>query len=77
MPPTKAKAERALAEAVRDRARYDNGAEIRPDMRVAALAEAWFRDVSSGDRSPSTWSSTATGSTARSSRPSANCGSES
>jgi integrase len=51
---TKAKAERALAEAVRDRTRHDNGAEIRPDMRVAALAEAWFRDVSSGDRSPST-----------------------
>lgn len=52
--PTKAKAERALAEAVRDRTRHDNAAEIRPDMRVAALAEAWFRDVSSGDRSPST-----------------------
>ncbi len=52
--PTKAKAERALAEAVRDRARYDNGSEIRPDMRVVALADAWFREVSSGDRSPST-----------------------
>src|SRR3954467_2451966 len=52
--PTKTKAERVLAEAVRDRTRHDNSAEIRPDMRVAALAEAWFRDVSSGDRSPST-----------------------
>src|SRR6476659_6749874 len=48
--PTKAKAERALAEAVRDRARYDAGTEIRKDMRVSALAEAWFRDVSAGDR---------------------------
>ena len=52
--PTKPKAERALAEAVRDRTRYDNGTEIRPDMRVTALAEAWFRDVSAGDRSAST-----------------------
>jgi len=52
--PTKAKAERALAEAIRDRARYDGGAEIKADMRVVTLAEAWFRDVSAGDRSPST-----------------------
>lgn len=52
--PTKAKAERALAEAVRARTRYDNGTEISPYLRVAALAEAWFRDVSAGDRSPST-----------------------
>ena len=29
MAPTKAKAERALAEAIRDRARYDGGAEIK------------------------------------------------
>ena len=74
---TKAKAERALAEAVRDRTRHDNGADIRPDMRVAALAEAWFRDVSSGDRSHRLWSNIATGSTDRSFRPSANCASES
>jgi hypothetical protein len=66
--PTKPKGERALAEAVRDRTRYDNGTEIRPDARVAVLAESWFRDVLTGDRSPST----ATASTARSSRPSAN-----
>jgi integrase len=47
-------AKRALAEALRDRARHDGAAEIRPDMRVVALAEAWFASAQSGDRSAST-----------------------
>ena len=51
---TEAMAKRALAEALRDRARYDGGAEIRPDMRVVALAEAWFQSVQDGDRSATT-----------------------
>ena len=35
-------------------ARYDGGAEIRPDMRVVALAEAWFQSLQDGDRSATT-----------------------
>src|SRR4051794_3850472 len=51
---TEAMAKRALAEALRDRARYDGSAEIRPDMRVVALAETWFQSMQDGDRSATT-----------------------
>jgi hypothetical protein len=51
---SKAAAEKALSEALRDRARVDAAAEIMPDTRLAAVAEIWFTDFSRQDRSPTT-----------------------
>jgi integrase len=51
---SKAAAEKALSEALRDRARIDAAAEITPDTRLAAVAEVWFIDFSRQDRSPTT-----------------------
>src|SRR5688500_7763402 len=39
---TTAAAEAALRLALRDRARFDLGADITPNARVSVLAEAWF-----------------------------------
>ena len=47
-------ARRALAEALRDRARFDGGSDIRPETRVDALAAAWFRSLEGKDRSITT-----------------------
>ena len=51
---SKAAAEKALSEALRDRARTDAGAEITADTRLSIVAEAWFTDFSRQDRSPTT-----------------------
>jgi integrase len=51
---TKAAAERALREALRDRAHLTGDLDITPDTKVVVIAEAWFRDFSSGDKSPTT-----------------------
>jgi integrase len=51
---SKAAAEKALSEALRDRARIDAAAEITPDTRLAAVAEVWFVDFGRQDRSPTT-----------------------
>lgn len=47
-------AKRALTEALRDRTRIDGGAEITPDSRVDALAEAWWAEINESDKSPGT-----------------------
>ena len=49
-----AAAERALATALRDRARIDAGAEITGDTKLAVVAEAWWTDFQRKDRSPNT-----------------------
>jgi integrase len=51
---SKAAAEKALSEALRDRSRIDAAADITPDTRIAAVAEVWFTDFSRQDRSPTT-----------------------
>jgi integrase len=51
---TKAEAERALAEAIRDRSVVMHSGTLRSDSRVADLAAAWFQDITGSDRSPST-----------------------
>ena len=51
---TKSAAERALRVALRDRVHLGAKAEITPDTKIAALAETWFAEVSSQDRSPGT-----------------------
>ncbi|GAA2897164.1 site-specific integrase [Pseudonocardia halophobica] len=52
--PTENAAKRALTEALRDRVRIDGGAEITPDSRVDALAEAWWSEINDGAKSPGT-----------------------
>jgi len=47
-------ARRALAVALRDRARVDNGMAITPNTKVAVLAEQWFGELTDAGRSPST-----------------------
>jgi integrase len=51
---TKAAAERALREALRDRAYAGRDIDITPDTKVVVVAEAWYRRFSGEDRSPST-----------------------
>ena len=51
---SRAAAEKALSEALRDRARIDAGAEITPDAKLAVVAEVWFSDFERQDRSPTT-----------------------
>jgi hypothetical protein len=51
---SRAAAERALAKALRDRARIDAGAEVSADTKFAAVAELWFSDFQRKDRSPTT-----------------------
>lgn len=51
---TKGAAERALAEALRDRARFDAGDSLSPDTRVSVVAEQWFTELGEQGRSPST-----------------------
>jgi hypothetical protein len=51
---TKAAAERLLATAVRDRAYSGGGAELSPDSRVSALAEAWYAEAEHRGLSPAT-----------------------
>src|SRR5215211_1861940 len=51
---TKGAAERALRLALRDRMHVGAEAEITPDTKIAALAEAWFAEISAQDRSPGT-----------------------
>jgi integrase len=51
---TKNAAERALKEAVRDRIRVDATAEINPDTKLSAVAEAWWAGFSLSDKSPGT-----------------------
>ena len=51
---TKGSAERALRVALRDRVHVGAGAEITPDTKIAVLAEVWFAEISSQDRSPGT-----------------------
>ena len=51
---TRAAAERALAEALRDRARTGDADSITGDTRVAALAKAWLGSVAEQQKSPST-----------------------
>jgi integrase len=53
---TKSAAANSLRQALRDRARIDGGAEIQPDTRVVALAEAWYHSLSAKPRSPTTLS---------------------
>jgi len=43
---SRAAAEKALSEALHDRARIDAAAEIAPTTRLAAVAEVWFTDLS-------------------------------
>jgi hypothetical protein len=49
-----AAAERALAKALRDRARIDVSAEITGDTKLSVVAEAWWTDFQRKDRSPNT-----------------------
>ena len=51
---SKATAERALLEALRDRVRVDAEAEITGDTKLDAVAESWFADFERKDRSPTT-----------------------
>jgi hypothetical protein len=55
---TKALARARLLEAVRDRRRRDDAADITADSKFAAVAEKWFADleqaVTEGRRSPNT-----------------------
>ena len=51
---TRASAERALKEAVRDRVRYDPTADINPDTKLSTVAEAWWAGFSLSDKSPGT-----------------------
>lgn len=51
---TKAAAERALKEAVRDRVRVDSSTEINPDTKLGTVAEAWWAGFSLSDKSPGT-----------------------
>jgi integrase len=51
---TKGAAERALRIALRDRMHVGVETEITPDTKIAELAETWFAEVSSQDRSPGT-----------------------
>jgi integrase len=51
---TKGGAEKRLRLALRDRMRVDSGAELTAESKVSVLAEAWFTEISTKDRSPST-----------------------
>lgn len=51
---TRAAAERALAEAIRDRHRAGSSAEVTPNTRVSDLAEVWWAEVSQSAKSPTT-----------------------
>jgi integrase len=51
---TKGAAERALRLALRDRVHVGAEAEITPDTKIAGLAETWFAEISTQDRSPGT-----------------------
>jgi integrase len=51
---TKAGAERRLVECLRDRVRIVSGADVTPDTRVDALAEAWLEEIRSNSPSPNT-----------------------
>jgi integrase len=51
---TKGAAERALRVALRDRVHVGAEAEITPDTKIAGLAETWFAEISTQDRSPGT-----------------------
>ena len=52
--PTQGGAERALAEALRDRGRVDASGLITRDTRVSVLAEQWYSELAAAGRSPST-----------------------
>ena len=51
---TKGAAERALAEAIRDRSRAVPGTTLTPTTKVAVLAEAWWTEINTVERSPGT-----------------------
>lgn len=51
---SKAAAERALKEALRDRKRIDTTAEINPDTKINLVAESWWSVFSVLDKSPGT-----------------------
>jgi len=51
---TKGAAQRALAEAVRDRERPAEDSALTPATKVATLAEAWWGEIDSSNRSPGT-----------------------
>jgi len=71
---TKAAAERRLATALRDRAYAGGGAELNPDSRVSALAEAWYADAEDRGLSRPPWRPTGTSWTGTFSLHSAMCG---
>ena len=62
---TRGAAERALLLALRDRMHVGAEAEITPDTKIAGLAETWFAEISTQDRSPWTLARIVTGSTVR------------
>ena len=70
---TKGAAQRALAEAVRDRERPAEDSALTPATKVAALAEAWWCEIDSSNRSPGTKRLYRDPSTARSFRHSETC----
>ena len=51
---TKGAAQRALAEAVRDRERPAEDSALTPATKVTTLAEAWWSEIDSSNRSPGT-----------------------
>ena len=52
--PTQGGAERALAQALRDRGRVDAGGLITRETRVSVVAEQWYSELVAAGRSPST-----------------------
>jgi squalene cyclase len=62
---TRGAAERALLLALRDRVYVGAEAEITLDTKIAELAETWFAEISTQDRSPGTLARIVTGSTVR------------
>ena len=51
---TKGAAQRALAEALRDRGRQVKNSTLAPESKVAALAEIWWATIEASQRSPGT-----------------------
>ena len=51
---TRGAAERALAVALRDRARFDADSAITPDSKFSVVAEHWYAELASEGKSPST-----------------------
>ena len=51
---TKGAAERALAEAVRDRSQPTEDLVLTPGTKVCVLTEAWYSEIEQGRRSPGT-----------------------